>query len=89
MSIDVRSRLGWAPSIAIKDGLRKTYDWIQQQVESEQAASLKSGDTKSATDYSKSEVVVQTTDSLEALGSNSGSTNGVHQPQQQQANGVH
>ncbi len=27
----IRSVLGWEPSIPLKDGLKKTYDWIEQQ----------------------------------------------------------
>lgn len=34
----IKEKLGWAPSIAIADGLRKTYMWIKEQVEAEAAA---------------------------------------------------
>ena len=33
----IQARLGWEPSIQLKDGLLQTYCWIQQEVE---AASL-------------------------------------------------
>jgi len=29
----IKEKLGWAPSLPLKDGLRKTYAWIEQQVE--------------------------------------------------------
>jgi GDP-D-mannose 3', 5'-epimerase len=29
----IQARLGWEPSTQLKDGLRKTYDWIESQVE--------------------------------------------------------
>jgi nucleoside-diphosphate-sugar epimerase len=28
----IRMRLGWEPSIALRDGIRKTYEWIHEQV---------------------------------------------------------
>jgi GDP-D-mannose 3',5'-epimerase len=28
----IRSELGWAPSIALEDGMRHTYAWIRQQM---------------------------------------------------------
>lgn len=31
----IREKLGWAPSISLKEGLRKTYEWIKTQVEKE------------------------------------------------------
>jgi nucleoside-diphosphate-sugar epimerase len=29
----IQARLGWEPSTQLKDGLHKTYDWIESQVE--------------------------------------------------------
>ena len=29
----IQAELGWEPSTQLKDGLRKTYDWIESQVE--------------------------------------------------------
>jgi hypothetical protein len=29
----IQEKLGWEPSTQLKDGLRKTYDWIESQVE--------------------------------------------------------
>lgn len=57
----IKEKLQWAPSILIKDGLRKTYEWIKEQVELEKATNV---DVKS---YSSSQVVVQTTDTLDGL----------------------
>jgi len=57
----IKERLGWAPSIPIRIGLKQTYDWIKKQIEDESAAGL---NTKS---YSSSEVVVQVTDTLDQL----------------------
>lgn len=34
----IKEKLLWAPSIAIAEGLRKTYFWIKDQVEMEKAA---------------------------------------------------
>jgi GDP-D-mannose 3', 5'-epimerase len=56
----IKAKLGWAPSISIKDGLKVTYEWIKQQVDAEVA----SGTT---TNFATSEVVVQVTDTLDAL----------------------
>ena len=57
----IMEKLGWAPSIKIEDGLRKTYFWIKGEIERER----QEGNT---TDFSKSEVVQQTDDSLMKLG---------------------
>jgi GDP-D-mannose 3',5'-epimerase len=58
----ILEKLGWEPKIALKDGLRKTYDWIKGEVEKEAAAG------KDASEYSHSAVVVQVDDSLMQLG---------------------
>lgn len=34
----IKEKLSWAPSVAIAEGLRKTYFWIKDQVEMEKAA---------------------------------------------------
>eukprot|EP01041_Mallomonas_annulata_P011567 gene11567-24187_t len=57
----IKERLSWAPSIPIKDGLRKTFDWIKEQVEIEASK----GDGVNT--YATSEVVVQVTDTLDSL----------------------
>jgi GDP-D-mannose 3', 5'-epimerase len=56
----IKAKLGWAPSISIKSGLKVTYDWIKEQIERERADGL-------ATNYATSNVVVQVTDTLDAL----------------------
>jgi GDP-D-mannose 3',5'-epimerase len=55
----IKAKLGWAPSIPIKEGLKKTHAWIKQQIE------LEGGDN--AAGYGTSEVVVQVTDTLDKL----------------------
>merc|ERR1712226_1493937 len=55
----IMEKLGWEPTIKIKDGLKKTYFWIKGEIEKE------GGDASS---YSKSEVVKQVDDSLMELG---------------------
>lgn len=55
----ILEKLGWEPSIKLKDGLRETYFWIKGEIEKE------GGD---ATAYSKSEVVQQVDDTLMMLG---------------------
>jgi len=54
-------QLGWEPTTSIKDGLRKTYFWIKEQIERERAEGKQE-------DYTKSEVVQQVDDSLLQLG---------------------
>jgi len=60
-NILIMKELGWRPSILIKDGLRKTYFWIKDEIEKERKAG-------SATEYNKSEIVKQVDDSLMELG---------------------
>ena len=31
----IKQRLGWAPSASLRDGLERTYQWIEQQVRAE------------------------------------------------------
>jgi GDP-D-mannose 3',5'-epimerase len=57
----ITDRLGWAPSIPIRTGLKITYDWIAGEVEAEKTAG------GSSSQYSSSEVVVQVTDTLDSL----------------------
>lgn len=59
----IKEKLGWAPSVSIREGLRVTWMWIKQQIEAEAAASA-----GSVASYASSEVVVQVTDSLDGLG---------------------
>ena len=56
----IKDRLGWAPSIPIREGLQKTHAWIKAQI----AAEAAKGDTAA---FASSEVVVQVTDTLDAL----------------------
>lgn len=58
----ILEKLGWEPTIKIKDGLKKTYFWIKEQIEKEQ----KEG--KDASAYSHSEIVQQVDDTLMKLG---------------------
>ena len=58
----ILEKLEWEPTTKIRDGLRKTYFWIKEQIESE----VKDG--KDASAYSHSEVVQQVDDSLMMLG---------------------
>ena len=57
----IKEKLGWAPSIPIAEGLKKTYFWIKAQVEKDKAAGL------DITKLGTSEIVVQTTDDLDEL----------------------
>lgn len=56
----IRQVLGWAPSTRLADGMRKTYFWIKSQIEEEHTRGIVS-------DYTKSHVVVQSTESLDKL----------------------
>jgi GDP-D-mannose 3',5'-epimerase len=58
----IKEKLGWSPEIRIADGLKVTCDWIQSQIDEE---AKKGGDVQAA--YKTSEVVVQVTDTLDAL----------------------
>lgn len=57
----IKAKLGWAPSISLRDGIFKTHKWIKEQIEAEKA----SGGTVNA--YASSKVVVQVTDTLDNL----------------------
>lgn len=57
----IKAKLGWAPSISLESGLRRTYAWIKGEI----AAEAASGNTVGS--YSSSNVVVQVTDTLDAL----------------------
>ena len=57
----IKAKLGWAPSISIKDGVKWTCAWIKTQIEME-TSSGRGGN------YSTSEVVVQVTDTLDKIG---------------------
>jgi GDP-D-mannose 3',5'-epimerase len=57
----ILEKLGWEPTIKIKDGLRKAYFWIKGEIEKEE----NEGKT---VDYSTSEIVQQVDDSLMQLG---------------------
>merc|ERR1712003_590640 len=56
----IKQVLGWAPSITLEDGLGRTMKWIAEQIKAKEAAGVKE-------DYSTSKVVVQSTESLDAL----------------------
>lgn len=58
----IKERLGWAPSISIRDGLRVTYDWIKVEVENDIAKGI-----STAAQLASSKVVVQVTDTLDEL----------------------
>jgi GDP-D-mannose 3', 5'-epimerase len=57
----IKERLGWAPSISIREGLKVTYDWIKEQID------LECQQGSNTQTYSTSEVVVQVTDTLDDL----------------------
>merc|ERR1711904_508245 len=57
----IKEKLGWAPSIPVAEGLKKTYFWIRAQVEKDKAAGI------DITKLGTSEIVVQTTDDLDEL----------------------
>lgn len=57
----IKKVLGWAPSITLKDGLKRTYDWIKAEIEKERKDGVHN-------DYSGSKIVVQSASSMENLG---------------------
>ena len=59
----IKEKLGWAPSIPIAEGLKKTYFWIKDMVAKDKAAGV---DT---TKLGVSEIVVQDTEDLDTLAS--------------------
>ena len=60
----IKAKLGWAPSISIKQGVHTTYLWIKGEIDAEIAAGA------AGTGYGTSEVVVQVTDTLDSLKKN-------------------
>jgi len=60
----IKEKLGWAPSIPVAVGLKKTYFWIKDMVEKDKAAGI---DTAK---LGVSEIVVQKTDELDELAKN-------------------
>jgi len=59
----IKEVLGWSPSISVKEGMTLTYNWIKEQVEKEKKKGIK------AADLQKSNIMVQTTDTLNDIGS--------------------
>jgi GDP-D-mannose 3',5'-epimerase len=57
----IREVLGWEPTTALKDGLKVTYDWIAEQVEADRTAGI------DVSTYCASQVVTQTTESLDSI----------------------
>jgi GDP-D-mannose 3',5'-epimerase len=57
----IKEKLGWAPSISLKDGLKKTHAWIKEQIEAEKKSGLDSSS------YASSSIVQQVTDSLDNI----------------------
>jgi GDP-D-mannose 3',5'-epimerase len=60
-NVMIKEKLGWAPSIPVAEGLKKTYFWIKEQVQKDVDAGL------DITKLGRSEIVVQTTDDLDEL----------------------
>ena len=58
----IQMELGWAPNTLLKDGLKQTFDWIATQIMAEAEQGI---DTAR---YRESQVVRQSTASLDALG---------------------
>jgi len=57
----IKKVLGWAPSITLADGLKRTYDWIKNEIDMERAKGV-------VNDYSGSKIVVQDASAMENLG---------------------
>ena len=57
----IKQVLGWAPSIKLHDGLALTIKWIKERIDEAKAAGV-------TTDFTQSQVVKQTTESLDKLG---------------------
>ncbi|CAA2975009.1 GDP-mannose 3,5-epimerase 2 [Olea europaea subsp. europaea] len=51
----IKEKLGWAPSMKLKDGLRITYFWIKEQIEKEKEKEKEKGTDISA--YGSSKIV--------------------------------
>jgi len=58
----IMEKLGWAPGISMEKGIEQTYRWIEEQVEQAKA------EGEDLAKYASSQVVVQTTESLDTLG---------------------
>lgn len=58
----IKEKLKWEPSISLKDGMSKTMAWIKTQIEADKKKGI------NPESFTKSEVVVQTTESLEKVG---------------------
>jgi len=56
----IQQVLKWTPPTSLKDGLRKTYNWIKAQIERERAAG-------STMDYIKSRIVKQDAGRLDIM----------------------
>jgi len=52
----IKEKLGWAPSISLKDGLLRTYKWIDEQVTKEEKQGV-----DVVSQYSASKVVTNLT----------------------------
>jgi len=57
----IKKVLGWAPTITLADGLKRTYHWIKNEIEMERAAGV-------TNDYSGSKIVTQSASAMENLG---------------------
>lgn len=57
----IKKVLGWEPQISLEDGMKRTIDWIDGQIKQE----IKNGQDKDQ--YISSEIVQQTTESLDAI----------------------